>query len=351
MDYIVNTGAGLTDAINRLSPGDTLAIQEHVQHRPYYGTFAINNSGTQEQPITIVGQGAVLGAEWIVNGDYVHLEGMHWTGFDDGLNVGQSRDENRPVVGLSIVGCTWMHGVSGVRLWHVKNSEIRNVHFRDIRSRVAGVDSVALIFKRSADNVLVDNCLFEDIGSDGIHIAPNAPVTGRIENIRIVNCKGWINRPYGNVEWQDYSSNVGENFIDVKGQLTNNVHIERCEGYGFRPTVEGQDASGEQGSIVRIHYGASNVYVDNCHLHDSDYGVIVSYGTDGLGVTGPVWLRGNTFANISQRDILIHEGLEVHVIDVWPPLNPDLENAKAEIALAMEHLVSARLHLDKMTAN
>lgn len=324
--YRTDNGEELYCLLTNVHAGDVIEIAMHclttdpAQPRPYIGAFSVDVPG-----LTIRGlEGAVFSTPWTLNADYMTMEHMHWRHFDAGPDIGLNRSEDHPIEGLRFRDCSWVHGASSVQLWYGVDVLFENCAWGDIRSRVPGLDAVAFALKRFGKNIRFVHCHAWDNGSDWIHIMPNAPLAGVAEDILIEDCEGWITRPYGSVPWHNFSSNVGENIIDVKGQYTSGVVIRRGRYGGIRPTVEGQDCSGESGCICRVHYGARDVRFENVHFYDAPIGTAVSHGSDGQGMTGNVRFLGCTYENVTEP-IRNLENLSIYVDPNWTSPDPGID--------------------------
>lgn len=261
-------------AESQVANGDTIRVRSASS--PYMGSFTtgVNNviicADDPDDP-------PVIGSdEWFINHDLWALDGLifdGWVGLPAIIigNAGSVDD-------VRISNCVFRHSTDlAIRVEHADRLVIEDSKFRNIRSRVDGDDKNAVQIEDTVGDVTIRRCEFEDIGSDGIHLFPGLPYsTGEI---LIEDCTFRINRPYGSRSWQDFSTNCGENGIDIKGATTGKVTVRRCSFHGFRATVAGQDASGSDGEGLYIHDGSNNVHVEDCRFFDCDIGIDLSPGS------------------------------------------------------------------------
>jgi len=183
--------------------------------------------------------------------------------------------------------------------------------------------------------IVIADSLFEDIGSDGVHVGPKFHEIGAVT---VQGCTFFVNRPYGSQPWQNFSTNVSENGIDIKGKwgsasapvLLGPVLIAGCEAYGFRASVKGQDCSdgtygGQLECGIVVHDNAVPVTIKNTKIHDCDVGVVVdkgSYGTTaGFTMTacalrdldqGIECAEAKAGVTIDNTTIIAREALHIH---------------------------------------
>lgn len=263
-------------AVSQVSAGDTIRVIKGAT--PYTEGFTTASDGTGGSQIYIVADDpddpAIIGhtSDWDIDSDYWNIEDLILDGFTSNVVFG----EGSSMIGGGVRRCHFRHG-SGVaiQLWFCDGVTLEDLWVSDIRSRISGDDLTAISVKRATTNLTLRRCCFEDNGSDGFHVLPNGYYAAG--NILVENCAFWINRPYGTTTryWQDYSTNVGENGIDVK-ELDNSderVDIDRCLVYGFRASVAGQDASGGEGPGIYIHRNVRYVTISRCMVHDCDRGI------------------------------------------------------------------------------
>jgi hypothetical protein len=128
-----------------------------------------------------------------------------------------------------------------------------------------------------ADQIVIRNNQFEDIGSDGVHVGTESYLPGSdIGEVEITGNEFWVNRPYVGL-----LGNVGENGIDVK-TCRGPILISGNEIHGFRPTTPEQDASGANGDGLIVHDEAQEVFIDSNLFYDNTAHLNIAKG-DGTG--------------------------------------------------------------------
>lgn len=271
----VATKPELYEASQVAVPGDTIHIIG--AGTPYEGYLMPENSGTAGNRITVTAEPDVVLApdrSWLMDKDFWTVTGLTFSQYPATcIRLGTMADA-RDII---IEDCSWMHSTKqAIRIEDARALTIRGCQFRDIRSRQADKDRVAIVVRGPTRDMLVENCQFEDIGSDGIHILPGGVATEYVGNIIIRNCQFWVNRPYGSVEWQDFSTNVGENGIDIKA-AEGLVLVQDCAFRGFQPKAAGQDCSGSaHAECIRVSHEARKVRLVNCDFRASGTGILGS---------------------------------------------------------------------------
>lgn len=287
----------ISHAITHVAAGDTIYVVPTAVH--YTDFFTTTVSGTAGNPITITSStGAMVDVTssfmWRFESDYWVVDKMNFENYTSWqIQIGGSPiygTNNKFADHITVQNCYFYNGTQpGVEVCHATYLTVDNCLFRDIRKRVAGQDVCAIDVYGGGD-ITIQSCLFEDIGSDGVHIGPRWHA---IDAVTIQDCYFRVNRPYGSESWQDFSTNVGENGIDVKGYWSNPAYdpptngpilIRRCVVSGFYTAVSGQDCSntaGEPGTGIVVHMNVEDVTIDKTIICDCDEGVGGSYGPYG----------------------------------------------------------------------
>lgn len=248
----ISFGAG------QLGPGDELHLLDGT-----YTAFADMGSGTHQSgtavaPITIKaaeGSTPVItagGGIEITNLDYWVLDGLVFNN-NPAFTFGSAPGANFCNY-WTIKNCRWEHchrdTFSGtVALRGANNFSFLNCEFDNLRSRQAGKDTFAILIGDVANDLLVQDCTFTDIGGDGIQSGAGTTMN----NLVVRRCTFKIIRPYQyrapvtgapgadpgmlvpakNTSYACIS--VGENGIDLKAGT--NPLIENCTFIGYRPAV------------------------------------------------------------------------------------------------------------------
>ena len=163
---------------------------------------------------------------------------------------------------------------------HIK---IDNNVFDNLRSRLPGVDTQAIVLTDYANDIVISDNLFRDIGADDVHLLDNPGA--QFSYIDITNNEFEIQRPYryrdesGNVVADPMSfDNVGENAIDIK-QGPGPITVSKNRIHGFLPTLSGQDASGANGAGITIHNNARNITLSKNLFYDNAKHLAVAKGS------------------------------------------------------------------------
>lgn len=292
--------ATIAKAVARAAPGDTIKVVS--TDKPYTDYFAATSSGAPGRPITITSVTAdkpkvTPGSSWAFTGDYWVVENFDFYGFKarpiqiGGCPLPGLGPDNDFADHIIVRDCLFRHATQEA-LWvcHTTDARIERCTFRDVRRREAGSDCCALCVY-GGSGVVISDSLFEDIGSDGVHIGPKFHEIGAVA---VQGCTFLVNRPYGSKPWQDFSTNVSENGIDIKGKwgsasapvLVGPVLIAGCQVHGFRVSVKGQDSSdgvygGQLECGIVIHDNATSVTIKDTTVHDCDVGVMAGKGLYG----------------------------------------------------------------------
>lgn len=279
-------------------PGDELRFMPGL----YTVGLHVTRSGQLEAPIRMVAADAGNPPVIRSNGQWWFDDVAHWDldglVFDGSARVRLGYQFSSRASNIAFLNCVWRHSTAnGIEAHNVLGLTVERCHFRDIRSRVAGRDRVALGLAYWAQDVTIRDCDFEDVGSDGVHILSqwdSDPGQAQARNILIDRCRFWVNRPYGSRSWHDFADNVGENGIDVKF-ATGGVMIQDSVVHGFLPSTPGQDASGSHGVGIVVHDGAANVTIEGGEIYACTTGVSLKRGNGERGL------------NIKILDISIHD--------------------------------------------
>lgn len=297
-------------ALHQLRPGDTLFIRGGVYHHAAID-LSRQNSGQEGAPITV----KPYGDETVVLEDSgpILFHGANWWTIE-GLRFNEPRGPSvrfgehealgspRTIAAEHIIvrDCEFgnAHNTALAIVFAV-DVLIESNYFHHIRVGVPFPDESreinAIAIKYTADEIVIRNNRFEDIGSDGVHVGSEAYVPGSdIGTIEIANNEFWVNRPYRGI-----LGNVGENGVDVK-RCRGPVLIAGNTIHGFRPTTPEQDASGANGDGLVIHGEARNVTVERNLFYDNTAQLNVAKG---LG-SGPrnITIRNNIFRGTVSSD-------------------------------------------------
>jgi len=263
---------------------------------------------------------------FVVTGDYWRIRDLLWDSHDDwAIQVGD--DVTGAICkNLLVYHCYFQHSHhQGVEIFYGENIAIIRCNFLDLRRKVEGVDLDAVDLRRYAKNILFQECVFEGIGSDGIHIFPNvAHVDDFCGRVDIVRCR--FRRPVPYASWAYFDpafGSVGENGIDCK-------RVESSEGYGpvsvmnciftgfidcanHADCSDGGDGGGYESAIV-VHDGSDVFNIHKCFFHNCNYAV----GLQGTDVTNPgaaAWITSSLIHDCDQAGIVMYEATELTVQD------------------------------------
>ena len=325
-----NTNSGLAPddafatiefAARHLSPGDNLYFRSGIYTDSLYLNSDRFSNGSSTQPITLK---AFPNEQPVFsNGVTLSFMDLKWWVVDGlifqnatRMGLGQ-RDGNLPSSVNQCVGTVEHITIKDVRFQHSSDQpgititcgrhiRIENNIFDNLRSRIAGRDTHGIQFGYYADDVVISGNHFSDIGADGIQFQDNLE-GAQFTNIAIDNNEFEIIRPY---QYRDVNGdaispelqpfdNVGENAIDIK-QGPGPIVISNNSVHGFRPTTEGQDASGDYGTGITIHNSAQNITLSKNSFYDN-----VTH----LNVVG------NTIEERPERDVLIDNNIFEETVD------------------------------------
>jgi len=299
--------ASLTYATKQLRPGDTLYLRAGTYDELPIFSSRFRNSGTASSPIVIKSYAdeiATIRSEskfviqdlswWTFEG-FVFSSRPFTLGMDD-TNLPESDQCTSFADNITFKNIRFQNSSSNaIVLRCARHISIVNNIFDNLRSRIEGMDTIAISIQYHTDDVLITGNHFSDIGADGIQLQhrPGA----RHTNIQIIGNEFEIIRPYryrdenGIVippELQPFD-NVGENGIDIKAG-PGPIVITNNRFHGFMPTSPGQDASGGSSGIT-VHEYAQGITISSNYFYDS-----VSHLTVG---------RGNHPDEYPDRDLVI----------------------------------------------
>lgn len=342
----VDSGEDLAKAIATARAGDRIRVAPRPD--PFTANLTLTASGTRQAPITIECLPGVILAPrtgWQVAGDYWRIIGAAFDGYTYGLVVG----ENRIVEGLTVWDCSFANaGRAGVQLWNSAGTTLDGITLHNIRSHRPGIDTCAIVLYCENHDTRIANVHAEAIGSDPIHVQPQAPDVARpVTNLVIRDC----------VFRTDPLS--GENGADIKGAQTQSVWIESCEFIGYHATAPDQDASGDAGAGLFIQLGAHHIHVLGCVFRDCAIGLRVAPGSAYDGITGPVHVAGCSYPgtpipisrNVRRTEVYITER-PYHPPVLLPDLSaaPDLVPALTAAAAARDQAAALQQQLDQIVA-
>lgn len=303
--------------VTQLSPGDSLRV---ITTGTSYGTatgeadFTLTsaNSGISANPITVIAH--TPDAPPTIRGNFTWtfrscdwwvIDGLKWDdngGTGGGYIFSLGPSGSNKVSNMTVQNCQFTH-TSKVPLQadYTESLTVQYCYFVDVRSRQAGNDKTCIRLKYGTNNFRAYRCAFEDIGSDSIQV--DELTANQALAITIEECHFWINRPYGCRDWHDFSTNVGENGVDIK-TVHGPVLIVGCSFHGFRAAVAGQDATGGNGPAITIHNDAQDVEIKRCIIWDCDQGISVSHGT--AGAASSAIITNCIISNIANQAIKIN---------------------------------------------
>jgi len=213
----------------------------------------------------------------ITSADYWTFEEIT---FENRVELGNSINEVAEYI--TFYNCRFRDSnVGAIRPWYAQHILIEDCYFVNVRSGNPGGDLNAVSIDTYADDITIRNCIFEDIGSDGIHIGA---LDNQIGQVIIENNEFFIS---------GQRSPVGENGVDVKA-AQGPVIIRGNTFHGFRKTVDGQDASGGLGEGVVVHWQytdgpqAYNVTIDKNLFYDNAVHIWIANG-DVITVTNNIF--------------------------------------------------------------
>ncbi len=316
-----NPYASISKVVSVLAAGDTgFIINTGTNYTAAADDFTTTTNGTSASPITLTTNTPYdppvifTPAKWSLDGaDYWIISNLIFdaaerTGAGGALiQIGTTSNRSTNILIENVQ--FWDDSKQGIALDNCDIVDILHCRFTNLRKRSAGSDLVAIAGTDAyGDNIQIGWCLFEDIGSDGIQF-DEVSGSGTYTTIDIHHCSFIVNRSsagaYGSSirPWQTFSTNVGENAIDIK-VITGPVTIEDCYMFGFEPTVAGQDASGANGAAIVIQNqssGLPDVIINRNRFHRCGRGITV----DG---TYAALITNNIFTEISDVDVLNFRG-------------------------------------------
>jgi hypothetical protein len=181
------------------------------------------------------------------------------------MHIQVDHSETVAVEHIIVKNCEFRH--SKYSPFNISNASyvlLENNYFHHLRSGVTGQDLSVVKVPYMADQIVIKKNRFEDIGSDGIHLANfGTRPDSNVASVTIIGNQFWVNRPYTGP-----FGNVGENAIDVKW-VKGPILIADNVIHGFRPTTPEQDATGDSGRGIAIHNSARNVTVARNLFYDN----------------------------------------------------------------------------------
>jgi len=250
----------ITYAVTQISGGDVVRIIKTAS--PYTDAFTVTTNFSAN-PVTLTGDDdadppvITSAAPWVFSGaDGWIIQDTIFDGWS--MYYGPIRLGDTLCTAITVQDCWFRHATGhGISITGsgVSGLTVQRCKFRDIRSRQSIINRNAIVCWGNADDVDILWCIFEDIGSDGIHIHSGTTITDFV----VEDCGFFVNRPYSTsgtslyngdtTTWQDFSSNVAEEGNDIWQVAVSggeSVTLRRCCFYGFYPYVSGQDASANQ---------------------------------------------------------------------------------------------------------
>jgi hypothetical protein len=356
-------------SLEKLGPGDTLCVRE--------GTYQIGdvdlaraNSGTSDNWITVTSYGDELvrlrgpgdidmdaANYWIF--DNLTFERFTSTLFKLGSHSQLSGNSDILSHHIAFRNCTFRHGAKPAISFHNADEvSIVGNTFKNIRPRaafytVAAVDSedrvssgvgefTMVAVKYRGKNILIQDNLFEDAGSDGIQLGAQSYKSGSdIRAIQVIgntfrvtrdsNGRSVYKNIYGNrvtrycndnglddidsEGYCDFARNTSENGLDVKKvahrccsfsdphcSSDEELWYENCRIVvsgntfsGFRPTSPSQDCSGDIGNALAFRYDARNALIEKNFFYDNTMNLSITTSRDTEGSTRNFIVRNNIF--------------------------------------------------------
>lgn len=318
----------ITYGVANISAGDTLYIITTVGD--YADSFTVTNDYSAN-PVTITAYTPAdppiitSSAPWVFSGaDGWTIEHMIFDGWS--MYYGPIRLGDTLCTDIIVQDC-WLrhatgHGLS-VTGSGVSGLTVLRCKFRDIRSRSGVINRNGISVWGNVDDVYVADCIFEDMGSDGIHVHSGTTCT----DFLVEDCVYFVNRPYSTTGsslyngdttwWQNYSSNASEEGNDIWQVAVGggeSFTVRRCAYFGFYPYVPGQDASSNHyGYGFIAQYDTDAYYNYDCMFYDCHWGAIFSYGSG-------TWAGGlidGAFIHRSQDEgVWSHGGNALHNLTV-----------------------------------
>ncbi len=242
-------------ALQQLRPGDTLYIRGGT-HLVDKTNLSEANSGHQDAPITVTafpdedvilqssGPIYLLGTSWWLFEGLVFENFMHHV-FELGSHQTLEQSNTTQASHIILRQNEFRAGTrTVVEVNNAQNILIENNHFHNIRTgepfydetgEKAGVEAKAINIRYQAENIVVQNNRFEDIGADGVHLGSKFWRDGAsIQGIQILDNSFWINRPH-----ESEFDNIGRQAIGIETGQDVLISGNKIEGY--RPTTPDQD--------------------------------------------------------------------------------------------------------------
>lgn len=302
----------------QLALGDTLNIVNTGV--AWNGGFAAVVDGALGSEIIIQGEDPdnppiiSTAVTWEFDCSYRIVQDLIFDSFtDDAIDLGATGPPTAASF-ITIRRCIFRHANQcGVRIYYTEDVLIQDCWFIDLRKRVAGADLNSTQIMRTSSRVKHERCVFEDIGSDGCQINPNGYFAQN--DHEFVDCVFYIHRPYALAtrSWHDFSTNVGENGLDLKDCSDGDIDIIHCLFRGFQATVGGQDCSGDSGAGLRAHIDS-----DEVDIYRSRF-VLCNRGATYAPGGGHTWSGGLiencVFQSITDRALDIRAA--THGLKIW----------------------------------
>jgi hypothetical protein len=308
----------ITYAVANVTAGDVVRIIN--TGTAYTDSFTMTIDGTSASPITMRPNDyddppiISMAATWELDSDWWIIDGLL---YDDWGNITAITFGGSSIGRFNTVSNSHFrhNDAPAIKFADAFSCVVEDCWFSDIRERIAGDDLNSLQWDDGdSDACIVRRCNFEDIGSDGIQLNPN--VKHIVKRALIEDCAFWVNRPYAATtrSWQDFSTNVSENGVDVKLIYDgNDLEMRRCLVYGFLPTVAGQDASGSSGEGLYIHNRSDSVAVEQCTIHECERGVSVT-PSGGFSTCGAT-VRNSLVVDCIEYSIRFNDAEEICIIE------------------------------------
>ena len=274
------------------------------------------------------GETVVLKGDWSISfqgANWWTLEGLI---FDQpqrqyiqlGLHQALGHDRTVAAEHITIRNCEFKNGTSAVIPVHYANDVlIENNYFHHVRPGTPFYDAQgnqigwelnAIDVRYMADDIVIRNNRFEEMGSDGVQLGSQSYREGsHIGSVSIINNEFWVNRPY-----QGILGNVSENAIDIK-KVSGPILVSGNTIHGFRPTTPQQDASGADGDGLTIHLDAQNVIVERNLFYDNTMHITVTKNSQNIVIRNNILRDSYPYDHPSAgTGILVYESTGVQIL-------------------------------------
>ena len=248
--------------------------------------------------------------------------------------------------GSRFINCTFKNYTSSgsvIRIDGANDVIIEDCTFENI-SNSYNKDAHAVDVLAKGDNIVIRNCTFHNVHGDGVQLGNNyysasAPYIGKVE---ISGCHWYIDQGID-----------AENFVDIKGS-DGPILIKNNKIHGAQGCVSKQGCTGDPGYGIIIHYRkAKNITVDGNTIYDCNYGVASEPGTsDNPNAPGPpsdVTIQNNVVYNIDKTGIRNRQGIN-HSIVNNTVVNSNLDNSSEHANIKIDRPTRITVNKNNLTA-